>query len=434
MLRLINYSRINQQEIYPLTNKSEIMNVYPITKSSYWALPVKNVFVIVVFFLWASQLSAQSGAKSLAQPHPATNPQSPLMLAGDWVPQDPHDIDFANLPHVPGEHVIVNDVRAEKGVNQHNYLTHFAGKFWIMWSDGPGIEDRVGQRVKYATSDDGLAWSQAEFITPAPPLSDKDSPHYGTRREEGFRYIARGFWEREGELLALVSLDEAAGFFGPSLELRAFRWNPSQNSWEDDGLIYDNAINNFPPKKLPTGEWMMSRRTYQYKTEDVEFLVGGIESQSQWESFPVFGSTDGLAAEEPYWWVLPDQNLVALFRDNKKSGYLFRSFSTDNGRTWSQPVRTNFPDARSKFSAVHLKDGRFVLISNANPEKRDPLTLSISDDGIIFNKMFYLVGGRHIDYPHIIEHDGHLYIAFAGGKETVEVIKVKLSDLNAMTM
>lgn len=75
-----------------------------------------------------------------------------------------------------------------------------------------------------------------------------------------------------------------------------------------------------------------------------------------------------------------------------------------------------------------------MLVSNANPQKRDPLVLSISDDGIVFNKMFYLVGGRHVDYPHVMEHDGHLLVAFNTGKQTIEVIKIRLSDLNSLPM
>ena len=93
-------------------------------------------------------------------PHPTKNPSSPLMLSGPWVPSDPKTIDFDKLPRVKSEHVIVRDVRAEPvprttldmkrgGMSQHNYLTHYAGKFWIMWSEGPGIEDKVGQRVKF---------------------------------------------------------------------------------------------------------------------------------------------------------------------------------------------------------------------------------------------------------------------------------------------
>ncbi|MFO7775366.1 MAG: exo-alpha-sialidase [Candidatus Hydrogenedentota bacterium] len=365
-------------------------------------------------------------------PDPANNPQSPLMLAGDWVPADTHAIDFDNLPAVPTEHIVVSDVREDNGVNQHNYLIYHDGRFWAMWSDGPDIEDRVGQVVKFATSEDGVTWSKPEFITPSPPDSGPDSPHYNTRSEEGFRWISRGFWAREGELLALVSLDEAAGFFGPSLELRAFRWDEAAGSWRDAGQVYDNAINNFPPKRLPTEEWMMSRRSHDYHRRGTMFLIGGLEALDSWASFPV--PAGPLDAEEPLWWNLPGGNQMALYRDNRQSGYIFRSFSTDNGRTWSQPVRTNFPDARSKIFGMQLSDGRYAMVSNPHPERRDPLALALSNDGLVFNKLLYLVGGRHVDYPHMIEHDGHLYIAHSGGKRSVEIQKVRLADLDDIQM
>jgi hypothetical protein len=376
---------------------------------------------------------------------PPINPSSPTMLSGDWVPNDPHQLDFTALPRVPSQHVVINDVSAKGsgptkldkkagGVNQHNYLVHHDGQFWAIWSDGPGIEDRVGQRVKYATSPDGLNWSKAQFLTPIPPNSGPDSPHYGTRTDKGMRWISRGFWERDGKLLVLASLDEAAGFFGASLALHAFRFNKSSNAWDDAGLVFKNAINNFPPLKLRTGDWMMSRRMFDYKTSGVHFLVGGVKSLSDWQSFPVLGSAAELKAEEPDWWILPDQTLAAVFRDNHRSGFLYRAFSIDDGRTWSKPVKTNFPDATSKISGLRLSDGRYVLVSNPNPKKRDPLTLSVSADGIVFTKMLYLVGGRHIDYPHVIQHGGSRFIAFAGGKQTVEVLKVKLSDIDAVQM
>lgn len=364
-----------------------------------------------------------------AQPDPVENPSSPLMLAADWVPEQTHDIDFHNLPKVPGQHVILNDVRPQNGVNQHNYLVHFNGKYWAMWSDGPGVEDQVGQRVKFSTSPDGLHWEKPRYMTPIPPNSGPDSPYYGKRTLKGYRWISRGFWPRDGKLYALASLDEAKHFFGPSLELHLFELEPAEENWKDKGVIVENAINNFPPQKIPTGEWVMSRRKHDYKKSGVEFLVGGLKGLDQWESYPVLGSSSELAAEEPLWWALPDQNLMALFRDNRKSGYLYRSFSLDNGKTWSKPVKTNFPDATSKIHGLQLEDGRYVLVSNANPKRRDPLVLSISDDGIVFNKMGYLVGGRRVDYPHVLEQDGHLLIAYSGGKQTVEVIKVKLDDL-----
>ncbi len=365
-------------------------------------------------------------------PHPAKNPASSLMLQGDWVPEDPHQIDFHALPRIASQHVIVSDALPRNGVNQHNYLAYHQGKFWVMWSDGPGVEDRVGQRVAFATSPDGLTWSTPQYLTPYPPNSGPESPVYNTRSEDGYRYISRGLWQRGGELLALVSLDEADKFFGEALALRAFRLDATTETWEDIGLVYDNAINNFPPKPLPNGEWMMTRRTHD---RHVYMLTGGVDGHDAWETHPVVMLEEGeLRPEEPYWWILPDGHLLALFRDNARSGFLYRAFSTDLGRTWSRPVRTDFPDARSKFNGLRLKDGRYILVSNPNPKKRDPLTLSISEDGIVFDHMGYLFGGRRIDYPHVIEHDGHLLIAFSGNKQSVEVLKIEISALDQLEM
>ncbi len=359
-------------------------------------------------------------------PHPTANPTSPLMLAGDWVPADSHAIDFDALPRIPSRHAVVSDVIAAGGdrVNQHNYLVHHAGRFWAMWSDGPGISrgygkvpghDNPGQHVSFATSRDGLTWSPIENLTGAP--------------DSGFGWIARGFWVRDAKLLALASRYQGKSYHGEGLSLHAFELAAGETPrWRHLGLVFDDALNNFPPKRLPSGEWMMSRRDGQ---QNVHFLVGGTAGFDQWTSYPAAGYKDSAERpEEPYWWVLPDnKNILALFRDNSGSGFLLRAFSTDNGRSWTTPVRTNFPDAKSKFSGVKLTDGRYVLVSNPHPKRRDPLTLAVSDDGIIFNRMGYLVGGRHIDYPHVIERGGNLYIAFATAKQTVEVLQVRVADL-----
>ncbi len=98
--------------------------------------------------------------------------------------------------------------------------------------------------------------------------------------------------------------------------------------------------------------------------------------------------------------------------------------STD--QSWSVPV------SKSKFSGVRLPDGRYVLVSNPHPTRRDPLTLAISADGLVFTAMGYLVGGRHVDYPHVIHHEGSLYVAFATAKSTVEVLQIRVADLDGL--
>jgi hypothetical protein len=353
-----------------------------------------------------------------------------VMLAGSWVPTDTHRIDFRTLPRIPYRHAVVSDVLAEQGrrVNQHNYLAFHAGRFWAMWSDGPGgpiapnevpHHDLAGQCVSFATSADGLVWSAIGDLAGKP--------------EKGFGWIARGFWIRDGTMLALASRYKAPAYANKGLQLHAFELVPQGGDvWRHAGLVYDDTLNNFPPKRLANGKWMMSRRDHR---RNVHLLFGGVKSFDDWETIPFVAYREsGLEAEEPDWWMLADGRLAALFRDNRRSGYLFRSFSSDNGRTWSRPLRTNFPDATSKFFGLKLIDGRHVLVSNPNPKKRDPMTISVSQDGLVFDRMFYLVGGRHVDYPHAIEQEGFLLVACATLKQTVEVFKIRLEDLDAFKM
>lgn len=366
---------------------------------------------------------------------PAAPPESPTMLAGDWVPDDPHQIDYEQLPRVEAEHTIISDVRDHTGtrVHQHAYLAHHDGRFWAMWSDGPGgpragvtpeqhrnivpAHDMPGTRNSFATSQDGLHWSKPADLT-------------GPPRKKGYGWIARGLWKRDGELLALASHFDAPGYEGLGLSLEAFRWNGAK--WVDHGTVLDDAMNNFPPKRLPSGEWMMTRRDHR---RQVSVMIGGTKAFNDWRINPLAAYNGNGRPEEPYWYILPDgKTIVGLIRDNGRSKFLLRTFSRDNGKTWSEMHRTNFPDATSKFFVHRTSRGYYVMVSNSNPRRRDPLTLAISQDGLVYTKLFWLIGGRHVDYPHIIEHDGHLLIAFSGAKQTMEVMKVSLDELERLEM
>ena len=222
----------------------------------------------------------------------------------------------------------------------------------------------------------------------------------------------------------------APGYVGCGLSLEAFRWNGAE--WVAHGTVLDDSMNNFPPKRLPSGGWMMTRRDHR---RQVSVMIGGTKAFNDWRINPLAAYDGNGRPEEPYWYILPDgKTIVGLIRDNGGSRFLLRTFSRDNGKTWSKIHRTNFPDATSKFFVHRTSRGYYVMVSNSNPRQRDPLTLAISQDGLVFNKLFWLIGGRHVDYPHIIEHDGHLLIAFSGAKQTMEVMRVSLDELDRLAM
>ena len=81
--------------------------------------------------------------------------------------------------------------------------------------------------------------------------------------------------------------------------------------------------------------------------------------------------------------------------------------------------------------------GYRVLVSNANPKiGRRELHLATSDDGITFTRMARLdipsPKATTFQYPHVIEHDGHLFIAFSNKKAVTELLKVSLDDIDRM--
>lgn len=383
-------------------------------------------------------------------PKAFADPLEILNLPGSGT--DSKQIDFEHLPRLKGDLAIVHPVALSPDfqpgeklemnrmrLNLHNYLIHHQGRFWCIWSDGPRVEDWPTQEVKYATSEDGLNWTAAKSVTGTP--------------DEPYAFIARGLWVRDGQLLTLAAHYRDKGAFGANkeLELRAYGWNPETERWEFVSKLYDNAINNFPPQKLPDGNWILTRRDARF---NVSILIGGKDRLDDWNAFPVvtLNEVDGFRPDEPIFWLMPDQSLNALFRDNGGSQRLFSSTSRDLGRTWETPVITNFPNSTSKIFSIQTSRGYRVMVSNANPKwGRRELHLSVSEDGKNFIRMARLdvpappapagfesiwkkfsYGIASLQYPHVIEHDGSLWIALSRCKLQTEVFRVSLDSVDEL--
>ena len=340
--------------------------------------------------------------------------------------------DFSRLPHLPAEVVSVyRGIEGLTGFNMHPYVASFGGRLWAMWSSNRIRDLRAGQYVRYATSPDGVHWSESAMVT-------------HSEEKENWRYFARGFWCRNGDLIALAARDEAVRpLFGPGLELRGYRWNQGKQAWEPPFVVAGDTINNFPPEPMPAGEWMMSRRDHRLR---ISMLVGGVRSPDDWKTVELPKPADEAALDEPIWWALPNHLLSAALRDGSKSRRIYRSISRDGGNSWSAPVRSNFPDATAKFNVLRLRSGLYVMASSPNPSgQRVPLCLSTSSDGIVFNRMAILrdaptiyrypgkdpgYAGYH--YPQLLEHDGQLYVIHSENMEDVVLLRISMAEIERL--
>ena len=116
--------------------------------------------------------------------------------------------------------------------------------------------------------------------------------------------------------------------------------------------------------------------------------------------------------------------------------------SRDDGASWSEPVEAEFSDTNSKFHFGRLPDGRFYYVGNPIGRGRTPLVLSLSRDGVRFSE-HYIIGDEHYiqhrpghakggeyGYPTSLVHDGWLYVIVSRQKEAVQVLRVRLSQLD----
>ena len=76
---------------------------------------------------------------------------------------------------------------------------------------------------------------------------------------------------------------------------------------------------------------------------------------------------------------------------------------------WSAIAQTNIPDVVSNHNAGRLPDGRTFLLHNPvvqSKDRRDPLVVSLSSDGYVFNRSFVVASCASAEYRSPEQPDG----------------------------
>lgn len=364
----------------------------------------------------------------------------PLTNGAVWTNSKP--VALSNVMRPKVESVLIYQPSNAWTYSHHQSITFFKGQFYAIWSNGREHEDREGQRVLMSKASDFKTWS-----TPR-PLVDSLKDDKGVERV----LTAAGFHQHDGTLVAYF------GNYGPRKETTHLQAVTTMDgeTWSAIREMGVPVNPNHGPQRTASGRLIIAGNISFPYTDDPAGLSGwrmtGIypetmaptikdDPASFWEVAKKQGWNAALC--EGSFYQTDDGVLHMPLRNTGKQFQcrLWLTESRDNGATWSTPVETAFSDTNAKFHFGRLPDGRFYYVGNPIGRGRSPLVLSLSRDGVTFDKHFILgethyqqrkpgaAKGGEYGYPHTLIHDGYLYVIVSRQKEAVEVLRVALSAI-----
>ena len=339
--------------------------------------------------------------------------------------------------------------------SHHSHITYVDGVFYAWWDNHIKDENGSGQRgLLRRSTDQGKTWPPVEELFP--PL-DKMVPASEAYIGTIFQ-TANGFALVDGILYAVTDVAE---WTGPGIAERSrISYGQLFRAVGPDGTlgeIFWLKEDPSPPAEgfpaYPAGDPELVNKINTF------FDQPGQELQLIFTKPHPLSDDDHRLTEPTSSWKLEDGTLVRLYRDSghkdaktigeeeeTKSRRNYAVFSHDNGKTWSVPTRTSFPDACARSNAGKLPDSQVYVINNVlplSPKKggRALLAISLSRDGLNFDRtavirflpppMRYEGRAKSVgyQYPHSVVVGDDLWVMCSVNKEDIEVKRIPLEEL-----
>ena len=333
------------------------------------------------------------------------------------------------IPYAPFTRSRVCTGTRETGsYNHHSQIARFKGKYFFGWSNGLVDEDAAGQRIVLSSSDDAVHWS--EPICVAGDRNDAVVSHncLAMRATKDRLYIVG----MKQETIKDASVPGMRRIDPESQELTVYA-STDGRGWE--------KVFTFPEglKAIFEGP----RATAEGNLICVAALKEGAAilrwpGEDLCEAPQVISVPQPFGAAFPYgegsWYQTDDGTIVVFWRDEGQSCRLWVSYSTDGGKTFTEPMVSDIPDSTSRNYAGRLADGRYYLCNNAFPTllNRMHLMLMLSNDGYKFDSVYILVDdptaqrlkgllkADGYQYPCCLPEEGRLLVGYSVNKEDIE--------------
>jgi len=291
------------------------------------------------------------------------------------------------------------------------------GRIWGCWT---GTGDKPDGYFLLATSDDdGGTWSKPRLAVGAPDPSGK--------RQRGA--LVGNLWTDPLGRLWLFFDQTVIGEPGPTADWFIRCDNPDADKpvWSRPVSFAEGRTLN-KPTVLHSGDWLLPVSHWVGKTAWVYV------STDQGKTWKPRGSV-----KFPDWEF--DEHMIVELRDGRlwmlarTHGNPHESFSTDQGRTWSDPKPSAIQNINARFFLRRLDSGRLLLVKNGPPgqriSKRSHMSAFLSeDDGRTWRGGLLLDERSSVSYPDGFQSpDGLIHILYDWNRHTdAEILLAKFRE------
>lgn len=307
------------------------------------------------------------------------------------------------------------------------------------WEKGPDVAIWVSKRAAYGTSDpqNGL-WERPRKVHDVRGVAMWNPVLF--RKNDGtiVLYYKVGATIQQWQTYYMESTDEGESFSEPR-ELVPGDIGGRGPVKNKPILLHDNTI--VAPASLEGETWdaFVDISTDDGKTWEMSDLVpmrrAGFNIQMvdrPYDKHLCFGK----GVIQPTLWEDKDNVLHMFLRST--SSRIFRSDSTDGGRTWCVAYDTGHPNNNSGLDLVKLPNGTLVMAYNPRENlpgyykgPRTPLVVAYSkDNGETFHELAVLENGQGgFAYPSIICNDKHeIFVSYTWKRERIVCCKLTYED------
>ena len=339
-----------------------------------------------------------------------------------------------------GQTPTLSDLRSLRYHHHTRIAVDAGGRVWVAYSGCLTGEDQSGEITEVNSSADNWKTSTGPIVVIAPPS------HFDTTLSSGRRIsYPRAFVTYKSQLYLVSAIDEKTSS-GSTNEIGLALVATVLNRDGTVGRSFRVSSADYTPLSgYPSYEYDTQLAPYIYQQANLFGVWGGSapgQTPSAWTGYITSG---GATFVEPSTASIlhSHSTLLRLWRavSGTDKTWLYSSQSSDDGQTWSAPIRTNIPNAPSATAMIRLADGRIALVGNPQNEvggvPRDPLYLALFDGTTGVVQSVYAVrqglsgkpaysngqsGGAQ--YPGIWQHGKTLWISYSIAKQDIDVTSI----------